>query len=152
MESGCGRPNHIEFRAIIFSQTIQCTHYLNQLDLESVLIPVENPPLVRNLALNKGGVFEGFWRSGQNGVQIFRACGGLFPLVNTHFGPPQARKNRDFEPFPPLKTQFSMYFFGRAFGAHLYSKSPCYTAQMMKKMRAEDAPGKFLGSRIWPNP
>ena len=115
----------------------------------SVLILVENPPLVGNLALNKGGVFEGFWRSDQNGVQFFRACGGLFTPVYTHFGPPQARKNRNFEPFCPLKTTFFVYFFGRAFGAHLYSKSPCYTAQMM---RAEGAPRKFLGSRIWPNP
>ena len=113
----------------------------------SVLILVENPPLVENLALNKGG--------GSKGLEIWpvldpifsRAYGAHLPCVYP-FLPAAGAKKSHFQGISPLKTAFSRIFFGRAFGAHLYSKSPCYTAQMIKKMRAEGAPGKKLGSMI----
>ena len=110
--------------------------------LVSVLILVETPPPLSKIwLLTRGGFSKGLEIWPVLGPNFSRAYGAHLPCVYP-FLPAAGAKKSHFQGISPLKTAFSRIFFGRAFGAHLYSKSPCYTAQMIKKMRAEGAPGK----------
>ena len=90
------------------------------LDHGSLEIRLENPPLVENLILNKGGVFGSranltrFWRFldpkmtvspleidilGIPNPQFFSACGGPFPPYKSwHFGIPKTPRSQNLRP------------------------------------------------------
>ena len=91
---------------------IRCPPKIHKYSKTSVLILVETPPpLVGNLALNKGGgVFEGFGDLARFGSKFFARLRRAFPLCIPIF----ARRRREKIPFSrhfPLENSVFRVFF-----------------------------------------
>ena len=75
--------------------------------------------------LRRGGFSTGL-EIGQNWRSIFFApAAGYFPCIS-HIWARRRREKKRFGSVSPSETLKLLHFFGRAFGAHLYSISPWY--------------------------